>query len=285
MIVPGLVFVVVFNYLPLYGISIAFKDFRPALGILKSPWIGLETFRFMVELPDTWRVVRNTLIIAVLKIVIGFPIPILFAILLNEVRRMWFKKSVQTLIYLPHFLSWVILGGILLEVLSVDNGLLNNFLGLFGIEPVFFLGSNSWFRAVIISTDIWKEFGFSTIVYLAAIAGVNPNLYEAARVDGAGWLQQTWHVTLPGMLPIVMLLAILSLGNVLNANFDQIFNLYNPLVYQTGDIIDTYVYRISLIDFNWSLGTAVGLFRSVVAFILIASSYALAYRYSDYRIF
>jgi putative aldouronate transport system permease protein len=286
MLIPGFIFVILFNYVPLYGISIAFKDFYPSRGILGSPWVGLEYFRYMVSLPDTWKVVRNTFVIAILKILIGFPIPILVAILLNEIRSVAYKRSIQTLIYLPHFLSWVILGGMLIDILSVNNGLVNNILELFGQErPIFFLGSNDWFRPVLIVTDVWKTFGFGTVVYLAAIVGIDPNLYEAAMVDGANWMQKTRHITFPGMLPIVLLTGILSLGNLMNANFDQVFNLYNTLVYETGDIIDTFVYRISLVDFNYSLGTAVGLFRSVVAFVLIASSQYLAYRYTDYRVF
>ncbi len=286
MLIPGFVFLIIFNYIPLYGITIAFKDFFPSRGILGSPWVGLEYFEYMVSLPDTWRVVGNTFIIAILKILIGFPIPIITAILLNEVSHVGFKKTVQTMIYLPHFLSWVILGGMLVDLLSIDGGLVNSVLARFGREdPIFFLGDNNWFRPVLVVSDIWKEFGFGTIIYLAAIVGIDPNLYEAARVDGSNWLQSTRHITIPGMLPIVMLIAILNLGNIMNANFDQVFNLYNTLVYRTGDIIDTFVYRISLVDFNYSLGTAVGLFRSVVAFVLIASSQYLAYKYSDYRVF
>lgn len=286
MLIPGFAFIILFQYVPLYGITIAFKDFYPSRGVLGSPWVGWEYFRYMVELPDTWKVVKNTFVIAILKIVIGFPIPIIVSILINEVTSVWFKRTVQTLIYLPHFLSWVILGGMLTDILSVNNGLVNSILAMFGQEtPIFFLGSNQWFRPVLIITDIWKTFGFGTIVYLAAIVGIDPNLYEAAMVDGANWVQKTRHITLPGMLPIVLLTGILSLGNLMNANFDQVFNLYNALVYDTGDIIDTFVYRISLVDFNYSLGTAVGLFRSVVAFVLIASSQYLAYRYTDYRVF
>lgn len=287
MMVPGFAFVIIFNYFPLYGILIAFKDFFPTRGILRSPWVGLEYFEYMVSLPDTWRVVRNTFVIAILKIVIGFPIPIITAILLNEIRHATYKKTVQTIIYLPHFISWVILGGMLVDLLSVSGGMVNSALLAVGLieQPIFFLGDNRWFVPVLVVTDIWKTFGFGTIVYLAAIVGIDPNLYEAARVDGANWMQQTRHVTLPGMAPIVLLIAILSLGNIMNANFDQVFNLYNRLVYRTGDIIDTFVYRISLVDFNYSLGTAVGLFRSVVAFVLIASSQYMAYRYSDYRVF
>ena len=285
MILPGLVLLVVFNYLPLYGISIAFKDFMPSKGILGSPNVGWEYFQYMASLPDTYKVLKNTLLIALQKIVFGFPIPILTAILLNEITKLWYKRTLQTIIYLPHFISWVILGGMLKNMLSTDGGLINNMIGLFGIEPIYFLGSNTWFQTVLVASDIWKGFGFSTIVYLAAITAIDPELYEAARMDGANWRQSVKHITLPSIMPIVALIAILSIGNIMNANFDQVFNLYNVQVYETGDIIDTFVYRISLVDFNYSLGTAVGLFRSVVSFILLVLSYALAYKYSDYRIF
>ena len=198
---------------------------------------------------------------------------------------MKFKRTIQTVIYLPYFLSWVILGGILIDILSPDGGLINNVLGLFGINPIFFLGSNEWFRSTIIMTDIWKETGFNTIVFLAAITAVNPNLYEAAAIDGANRWKQTLYVTLPAMLPIIIVVGTISLGNILNAGFDQIFNLYNPLVYETGDIIDTYVYRVGLIDGNFSYGAAVGLFKSFISLILIVIGYRLAYKYANYRIF
>lgn len=286
MVIPGLAALIVFNYLPLYGISIAFKDFMPSRGILGSPWVGWKYFEYMLSLPRTFQVLNNTLVIALLKIVIGFPIPILIAILLNEITRMWYKKTVQTIIYLPHFISWVILGGMLKNMLSTDGGgILNNVLGVFGVDPIYFLGSNVWFRWVLVASDIWKGFGFSTIVFLAAITAIDPELYEAARIDGANWRKSVRYITIPGIMPIVVLVAILSIGNIMNANFDQVFNLYNVQVYPTGDIIDTFVYRISLVDFNYSLGTAVGLFKSVVSFILLVISYTLAYKYSDYRIF
>ena len=191
----------------------------------------------------------------------------------------------QTLIYLPHFLSWIILGGILIDVLSPSNGIVNKVLGLIGIKPIFFLGDNTWFRITLIVTDIWKGFGFGTIVYLSAITVIDQNLYEASIIDGANRWKQTWHITLPGMRMVIVLLMLLSLGNVLNAGFDQIFNLYGPIVYETGDIIDTLVYRIGLINAQFGVATAIGLFKSVVSFIFISVSYFLAYRYADYRIF
>jgi putative aldouronate transport system permease protein len=210
----------------------------------------------------------------------------LFSLLLNEVRVSSFKRSVQTLVYLPHFLSWVILGGILLEILSTEGGMINKLLGnLFGIQPIFFLGDGDWFRVTVVISHVWKEFGFGTIVFLAALAGVNPSLYEAAVVDGANRWKQTLHITIPAMMPITIVLATLSLGNVLNAGFDQIFNLYNALVYDKGDIIDTYVYRTAIISGNMGFGTALGLFKSAIGLVLIVSAYRLAYKLAGYRIF
>jgi len=285
MMVPGLAVIFVFNILPMYGLSIAFKDFKPSKGIIDSPWVGFEHFEYLFTLPNIWQVFQNTLTIAILKIVIGFAIPIAVAILLNEIRKTWYKKFVQTLIYLPHFISWVILAAILKNMLTTDGGMINSLIKIFGGEPIFFLGSNEWFRTILIASDIWKNFGFNTILYLAALLTIDPQQYESAKIDGANWLQSTLYITLPGLMPIMLLTAILSIGNILNANFDQVLNLYNPQVYATADIIDTFVYRISLVDFNWELGTAVGFFKSIVSMVLLVVSYGLAYKYTDYRIF
>lgn len=284
MILPGLLFILIFKYMPLGGITIAFKEFLPGKGIWGSPWVGLENFEYMLALPDTKRVMWNTLFIAAAKILINFPVPIIISILLNEVKNHRFKRSVQTIIYLPYFISWVILAGIIQDLFAKE-GLINQFLGIFGAEPVFFLGNKYAFLGVLIGTDVWKNFGYNTVVYLAAITGIDETLYEAAKIDGANRFQQIWNVTLPGIAPIVVLMMILNFGNVLNAGFEQIFNLYNPLVYETADIIDTFVYRISLVEANYSLGTAVGLLKSVVSFILIVTSYKIANKYSDYTVF
>lgn len=284
MILLGLLFILIFKYMPLGGITIAFKEFLPGKGIWGSPWVGLENFEYMLALPDTKRVMWNTLFIAAAKILINFPVPIIISILLNEVKNHRFKRSVQTIIYLPYFISWVILAGIIQDLFAKE-GLINQFLGIFGAEPVFFLGNKYAFLGVLIGTDVWKNFGYNTVVYLAAITGIDETLYEAAKIDGANRFQQIWNVTLPGIAPIVVLMMILNLGNVLNAGFEQIFNLYNPLVYETADIIDTFVYRISLVEANYSLGTAVGLLKSVVSFILIVTSYKIANKYSDYTVF
>ncbi|UVI28951.1 ABC transporter permease [Paenibacillus spongiae] len=285
MLVPGIVLLIMFHYIPMAGIVIAFQNFIPAKGFFDSKWVGWENFELMLQMPGIGQVLWNTIYIAFLKIIFGQIAPIAAALLLNEVRKSFIKRSVQTLIYLPHFLSWVILGGILIDILSPSHGLLNEVLGWFGMKPLFFLGNDKLFPYVLVVTDVWKEFGFGTIVYLAALTSINPTLYEAAVMDGAGRWKQTVHVTLPGMLPIIVLLATLGLGGVLNAGFDQVFNLYNPLVYRTGDILDTFVYRLGLIDAQYAVATAVGLFKSVVSLIFVGASYWLAYRLAGYRIF
>lgn len=269
----------------MFGLVMAFQNYEPWLGFFNSPWVGLQHFQTMLQYDDAHQVIWNTFVISSLKIIFQVLVPLVFALLLNEVRMMLFKRTVQTIVYLPHFLSWVILGGIMLDMLSPEGGIVNQALGLFGIEPIFFLGSNDWFRPTVIISDIWKETGFNTIVFLAAITAVNPTLYEAAIVDGANRWKQTIYITIPAMLPIIIVVATLSLGNILNAGFDQILNLYNPLVYETGDIIDTYVYRVGLLNGDFSYGTAVGLFKSVISFILVVIGYRLAYKYANYRIF
>lgn len=284
MLLPGVVILFVYHYVPMLGIALAFKQYIPAFGFQRSEWVGLQNFRYLAHLPDIWQVLWNTLWIAGMKIVIGQIVPIVVALLLNEVRRSWLKKGVQTLVYLPHFISWVLLSGVLLDVLSL-NGIVNHLLSWLGLERVLFLGDNAYFRYVLVLSDVWKEFGFGTIIYLAALTGINPSLYEAASIDGAGRWKQTWHVTLPGMVPVIVLLATLSLGHVLNAGFDQVFNLYSPSVYQTGDIIDTMIYRIGLQQAQFSVSTALGLFKSAVSLALITISYVLAYRLANYRIF
>lgn len=285
MIIPGLLIIVIYHYGPMIGILMAFENYMPTLGILKSEWVGLSNYTYLFALPDTALVFWNTLIIAVMKIVIGLIMPIVTALLLNEITKKWFQRGVQTLIYLPHFLSWVIVGGIMIDILSPTKGLVNQMLGLFGTEPIYFLGDNNWFRYVLVFSNEWKEFGFSTIVYLAALTSIDPTLYEAAVVDGAGRWRQTWHITLPGMRPIIVLLVTLSLGNILNAGFEQVFILYSPQVYETGDIIDTMVYRMGLQQSQYSLATAVGVLKSVISLFLITVSYWLAYRLANYRIF
>lgn len=285
-------FLFIFNYLPIGGIVMAFQNFFPGLGFLKSEWVGLENFKTLFLHPDTWPAIRNTLIIAVGKIVGNLVIPISFALMLNEVGNKFFKRTVQTITYLPYFLSWVVLSGILINFLSPGStaesaGFFNTILLNLGLieEPLYFLGESELFRGTMIISDIWKNFGFNTIVYLAALTGVDSTLYEAAAVDGAGRIKQTLHITLPGIAPFIALMTILSIGNVLSAGFDQIFNLYSPAVYSTGDIIDTLVYRWGMVNSQYSLSAAVGLFKSVVSMILIVGGYKMADKFAGYKVF
>lgn len=284
MMLPGLVLLILFSYFPIYGIALAFQKFNPGLGVLKSPWVGLDNFRRLFTLPEFWRITRNTFVIAIAKTISLQLCAVLFALMLNEVRSRIFKRSIQTVVYLPHFLSWVILGGLMLDLLG-STGLVNQFLRQLGATPIIFLGSNDWFRPILVITYLWQEVGWSAIIYLAALTGIDPVLYEAAAMDGANHLGQIRHVTLPGIRSTVLLVAVLSLGSMLDAGFDQVLNLYNPVVYPTGDILDTYIYRAGLVSAQFSLATAVGLFRSVVRLILVAVGYWLANRYTDYWIF
>lgn len=285
MLLPAVILVFIYQYLPIAGLVIAFQRFRPLTGFWNSPWVGLDNFRYVFHMPETTQVIFNTMFIAVLKIIAHLVVPITIALLLNEINNSYVKRWVQTLVYLPHFLSWVILSGILVNLLSPSTGVINHLLGFIGIDPIFFLGDNNWFRYILVISDIWKEFGFSTIVYLAALTSINPSLYEAAIVDGANRWKQTINITLPGMMSIIVLMATLSLGNVLNAGFEQVFNLYNPSVYETGDIIDTLIYRVGFVNSDYSVSTALGLFKSLVSFTLISISYWFAYRFANYRIF
>jgi len=284
MLMPGIALLFVFSVIPMFGIVIAFQDYQPTLGIFRSEWIGWENFEYMFALPDSRSIFVNTIVIATLKIAFGMAVPFLFALLLHEVMNMKFKRIVQTIVYLPHFMSWVILSGILVNLLSLE-GIVNQVVQFFGRDSILFLQSNVWFRVVLVASDVWKEFGFNTIIYIAALTSINTNLYEAAAIDGASRFQRLLYITIPGLLPTVILLATLGLGNVLNAGFEQILNLYNPVVYETGDIIDTYVYRAGLLEIQYGLATAVGLLKSVVSLLLIAASYILAARFANYRIF
>ena len=286
MLIPGVLVVLVFSYLPMYGLQIAFQQYIPARGFFgDQEWIGFDNFRFVFTMPNFIPVLRNTLTIAIGKIIFNMVVPITVALLLNEVINLRFKKTIQTMIYFPFFISWVVFAGILVDILSQNYGIFNHFLDAIGLGRHFFLGNRELFQGTMIVTDVLKNFGFGTVIYLAAITSIDPTQYEAAAMDGAGKIKQAIYITLPGMSMIIVLMLVLNLGNVLNAGFDQIFNLYSPAVYATGDIIDTLVYRIGLVDFQFGLATAVGFFRSVVSMILISVSYLCAYKFFDYRIF
>lgn len=281
-----LVILFIYAYFPLFGLSIAFQRFIPSKGIFgKQTWVGWKNFQFLFKMPEFKDALRNTFTIAFFKLTFTMLTSIFFAILINEVRNRYVKRVVQTIVYLPHFISWVILATVFIDIFSPSEGIVNQMIEFFGGESIFFLGSNKWFQPTMIITDIWKEFGFGTIVYLAAITSIDPGLYEAAIVDGANKFQQIWHITIPGMLGIITLMALLNIGGILNGNFDQIYNMYSPQVYRTGDILDTLVYRVGLVDYNFSLATAVGLFRSTISLVLISLAYYSAYKITDYRIF
>lgn len=284
MLFPGMIFLILFHLIPMVGIIMAFQNFQPAKGIFGSEWIGLENFRRIFLLPDSRQIIGNTVIIAVSKLVLGTIAAVVFALLLNECRNIVLKRIVQTSVYLPHFLSWVILAVMFSNLFSY-TGVVNQVAGLFGAEPTMFLVSNKWFRPIMILGDVWKEFGYNSIIYVAAMTRIDPTLYEAGSIDGATRMQTILHITLPGILPTIVLMATLNMGQVLNAGFDQILNLYSPLVYETGDIIDTYVYRVGLLGLQYSFGTAVGLFKSVISFALLVISYRLADKFAGYRIF
>lgn len=287
LLLPGIVILAVYNIMPMFmGVIISLQDFVPAFGHWGSEFVGLQNFRYMFMLPDTWDIFRNTMVIAVSKMIFTLIISVFFSILLHEARYDRVKKVVQTVAYLPHFLSWVILATIFRSILNTD-GIVNQLLLNLGIlkEPLLFLGSNSTFQPVIIISDVWKEFGYGAVIFVAALAGVNHELYEAAEIDGTSRIGRIWHITLPSIRMTIVLVATLNIANVLNAGFDQVFNLYSPIVYKTGDIIDTYVYRAGFESYQFSLATAVGLMKSIVSFVLIIVSYWCADRFANYRIF
>ncbi len=278
LVAPGLAFFLVFNYLPMFGLVLAFKEFRLSAGILGSEWSGLENFSRLFGGADFPNALRNTVTISLLRLLFGFFAPIALALMLNEIRVSWYKRTVQTVTYIPYFLSWVILGGIFLMIFS-QSGPANQISQLFGISPIEFLTNDFWFIVVVIVTGIWQAAGYGAVIYLAALAGISPDLYEAAVVDGAGRWKQTLHITIPGLVPTIITLFILNLGHVLNAGFDQIYNMYNPMVYDAADIIDTYVLRrIVLMDFG--LATGAGLFKSVVGLLMVVLANSLARRLS-----
>ena len=284
MVLPGFVWLLLFSIVPMFGIVMAFQNYNPGLGFFRSPWVGLDNFRYMFSLSDSWSIMYNTVFIATGKVILNLIFPLIFALLLNEVRSSAMKRTVQTVTYMPYFLSWVILAGILIDILGY-NGPFNMIRAALGLPKTMIFGNAKAFPWLVILTDVWKTFGFNAIIYLAALTGISPNLYEAAAIDGAGRWSRLWHVTMPGITVTIMMLMTLGLGNVLNAGFDQVYNMYNKMVYSTGDIIDTWVYRTGLVSLRFSLASTVGLLKSVVGFILVALGYTLADRFAGYRIF
>lgn len=285
MLIPAVILVGIYSYGSMAGVVIAFQKYVPTKGLFGSEWVGLANFRNLFSMPNMGSVIRNTIVISLAKMIGGIIVPVTFALLLNELRSRGVKRVIQTIVYLPNFISWIILAGIFKELLSPNNGIVNNFLGAIGVEPIFFLGSKTWFPITMIVTDIWKGFGFGTVVYLAALTSIDPELYESAQMDGAGRWKQTLYITLPGISSIVILMSVLSMANILNGGFDQIYNMYSPVVYDTGDILDTFVYRLGIEQAQYALSTAAGLFKSIVSFGFMVVSYYLADKLVGYRIF
>lgn len=284
MLVPGLVLLAIFHYTPMYGVVIAFQNYNPGLGFTRSPWVGLKNFDFLFHLPTFKFLIRNTLVLAISKLITLQICAVGLSLLLNEIRSFHFKRAINIVLYLPYFLSWVVLGGILLDILS-SNGLVGQALKQMNVQSFIFLGRANVFPATIVVTNLWKEVGFSVIIYLAALTGIDPSLTEAAAVDGASRWQRIVNITLPSILPTITLIACLNLGYVLDGGFDQVINLYNPGVYATGDILDTYVYRSGLISAKYSLAGAVGLFKATIGLVMVIISYRLANKAAGYRIF
>ena len=275
MLIPVVIFFAVFSYYPLYGILIAFKDYSISKGILGSPWAGLRYFRQFFLSPYFGRLLRNTVLISVYSLLWGFPVPILFALLLNEFKDGKFKRLIQTVSYLPHFISLVVICGILIDIFSPQGGVVNALLNSLTGKRINFFGEPEWFRTMYVGSGVWQEFGWNSIIYLAAITGINPDLYEAARIDGAGRLRQIWHVTLPGIKPTILTLLILNLGNIMSVGYEKIILLYSPTTYETADVISTYVYRTGLLSQQYSYAGAVGLFNSAINIaILVLCNFA-----------
>lgn len=281
MLIPGILFYVLFRYLPMGGLVIAFKDYNFHDGILGSPWAGFRYFELLFQSDATVKIIWNTLFLSVLSLIFGFPAPIIIAIALNEVRKSWLKRWIQTIIYLPHFLSWVIVAGIVLTVFSIDGGTINKLLEQWGMDPVPFLYRPGSWVAIFVGSGIWKEMGFSAIIYLAALSSIDPSLYESAGLDGATKLRQIWHITLPGIRSTIILLLILGMGRLMEVGFDQVYNLQNGSVLQTAEVISTYVYKVGLQQAQFSLTTAMGLFESCVGLILVLSANAVARKFDQ----
>lgn len=280
MLLPTVIWLLLFLYKPMYGLQIAFKDYSLFRGIEGSPWIGLEHFETLFQNDQFIRALKNTIIISFFTLVFGFPVPIILALMFNEIVNQRFKKTAQTIVYLPHFISTVIIAGIVITAFSPSSGIVNTILGFFGLEPIYFLTRPEWFRPIFIGAGIWQEAGFQSIVYLAAIAGISPTLYESAVVDGASRWQMMWKITLPSIIPTILIMLIIRIGNLLEVGFEMIILLYQPATYQTADVVNTFIYRQGILNGQYDLAAAAGLFNAVVAFVLVMSANAISRRYS-----
>lgn len=271
LVLPTIIFFIIFSYVPMYGLTIAFKDYSFMKGILESPWVGFKHFEAFFDSIFFWRLIKNTVLLSVQALIFAFPVPIIFALLLNEVRVKWFRNTIQTISYFPHFVSIVIVVGMLHILLSPESGIINVLLGQLGMEPIAFMQTSEWFRPLYIISDIWQGFGWASIIYLAALTGVSPELYEAAQIDGASRFQQVWHVSIPAIAPTIIILFILNVGGIMNVGYEKILLMYNPGIYEVSDVISTYVYRKSILGGEFSFGTAIGFFNNVINFALIVT--------------
>lgn len=284
MLLPAIIYFIVFHYLPMYGVTIAFKDYYILKGILGSKWVGFKHFEDLFSGLFFWPVFKNTLIISFYKLIFGFFAPILLAIMLNEVSHNKYKKTVQSITYLPHFMSWVVLSGLLIEILSPSRGPVNIILQGIGLDPIFFMAEKSWFRSILVGSSIWKEAGWSSIIYLAAISGIDPQMYEVAELDGASRIRKIWNITIPSIMPVIIIMFIFATGKIIQDDFEQVYNLLNPAVMEVGDVISTYTYREGLERMNYSYAAAVGLFKNVISFTLVMGTNYIARRTSDYAL-
>jgi putative aldouronate transport system permease protein len=281
LVAPVLIYYFVFHYLPMYGAVIAFKDFSPGQTIWNSPWVGFRWFReFFASIYFT-RLISNTFILSSLALVFSFPVPIIFALLLNEIRRKNLKRTIQTISYLPHFISLVVMVGILSNFLSPSDGVINQLLNRFGMGTINFMGESSWFRPLYIGSGIWQSYGWNSIIYMAALTSIDPHLYEAARIDGCNRWQEMLYITLPGISSTAVMLLILALGNLMNVGFEKIILMYSPAIYDVSDVISTYVYRRGILNAQYSFGSAVGLFNSIINFILLLSVNRISKHYTQ----
>lgn len=285
LLVPGLLYYLIFYYFPMYGITMAFKDFDMFSGLFSSEWVGLLHFKNLLKSDTFLKVFRNSILISFYKLFFNFPVPIILAILLNEVRNIHFKKTIQTIVYLPYFLSWVVIAGLVVNFLSPSTGVVNILLKSMGNEPINFLANKSYFRPIIVLSDLWRTMGWNTVIYLAALAGIDPSLYESAKIDGAGRFHQITRITLPSIRSTIIVLLLLKVGNIMNNGFEQIFMLYNPMVYEVGDVFETYVYRLGLVEARYDFSTAVGLFKSAIAFIMLVGANTMARKFGERGIF
>ncbi|GIN71221.1 sugar ABC transporter permease [Bacillus sp. J14TS2] len=280
MVLPVVIYYLIFHYGPMYGVQIAFKDFSLTEGIWGSEWVGFKHFLDFFKGYYFWRLIRNTFLINIYELLLAFPAPILLALLLNELRRIWFKRVVQTISYLPHFISVVVVVGMLVDF-TTQNGLINQLLSIFGVEPISFLQKPEWFRTLYIGSGIWQSIGWGSIIYLAAMSNINSELYEAAKIDGANRFKQALHVTIPGIAPIIIILLILQIGSMMSVGFEKIILMYNPLTYDTADVISTYVYRKGILEANFSFSAAVGLFNAIINLTLLVLANRISAKVSE----